>query len=244
MSSPAFNEKLFNKIETTRDSSLQTSMTVAGAINKTGILFLLMLSTSILSWTLAKSGMNMMPIMLGSIVVNLILGFVIIFKKEFAPTLSPVYALVEGFVLGTISVTYEVLKPGIAMNAMMSTFSCLAVMLALYHFKILQATPRFQKIMGVSMFAIMLTYLCSMVAGFFGHSIAFIHEASPIGIIFSLVIVGVAALNFILDFALIEEGAARKAPQYMEWYCAFGVLLTLVWLYLEILRLLSKLSRK
>ncbi len=243
MSSPAFNEKIFNKLESNADYADAGAMTVSGTINKTGILFLLMLSTSIVSWNIANSDLGMMLMMI-AIILNLILGFVIIFKKNLAPTLAPVYALVEGFALGAISARYESVRPGIAMNAMISTFSCLGIMILLYHLKVLQATPRFQKGLAVAMIAIVATYLVNIVMGLFGRPIAMINEGGTIGIVFSLVVVGVATLNFIMDFALIEEGEARKAPKFMEWYSAFAVLLTLIWLYLEILRLLSKLSKK
>ncbi len=243
MSSPAFNEKIFNKIESHSDYADTGAMTVSGAINKTGTLFLLMLSAAIVSWNLSDSSSGAM-LMVISFILSFILAFVIIFKKNLAPTLAPVYALAEGFVLGAISARYESIHPGIAMNAMISTFSCLALVLALYHLKILQATPRFQKVLGISMMAILLTYLVNLVMGLFGHPIAMINEGGTVGILFSVVVVGVAALNFVIDFALIEEGASRKAPKFMEWYCAFAVMLTLVWLYLEILRLLSKLSKR
>ena len=242
MSSPAFNEKLFNKIQTS-DYADAGAMTVNGTINKTGILFLLMVATSIVSWNLANTELGI-ALLVGSLVINLILGFVIIFKKNLAPSLAPVYALVEGFVLGAISARFEATRPGIAMNAMILTFSCLGLMLALYHFKVLRATPRFQKVMTIAMAAIVMTYVCNIIAGLFGHPMAFINQGGTFGIVFSVVVVGVAALNFIMDFDLIETGAAQRAPKFMEWYCAFGVMLTLVWLYLEILRLLSKLSRK
>ncbi len=242
MSSPAFNEKIFNKVQAT-DYADAGAMTVSGTINKTGILFLLMLSTAIVSWNLEGQGLGGI-LMISGLVVGLIVSLVIIFKRETAPTLAPVYALAEGLVLGSISAMYEVAKPGIAMNAMVSTFSCLALMLGLYHFRILQATPRFQKVMAVAMGAIVMTYICNMIAGFMGHPMAFINQGGTFGILFSVVVVGVAALNFIIDFTVIEQGAASRAPKYMEWYCAFGVLLTLVWLYLEILRLLSKLNNR
>ncbi len=243
MSSPAFNEKIFNKIESTTDYADVGTMTVSGTINKTGILFLLMLATSVVSWNLAGTQLGL-NLMITSIILNLILGFVIIFKKDLAPTLAPIYALVEGFALGAISANYEYVRPGIAMNAMISTFSCLGLMIVLYHMKILQATPRFQKGLAVAMLAILVTYLVNLVMGMFGHPVAMINQGGTIGILFSLVVVGVAALNFIIDFAVIEDGETRRAPKFMEWYCAFGVLLTLIWLYLEILRLLSKMSKK
>lgn len=244
MSSPAFNEKIFNRVESTSSSYADVSvMTVSGTINKTGLLFLMMLSTALVSWNLHGTDLGNM-LMISGLIIGLILSFVIIFKKEWSPTLAPVYALAEGFVLGGISAMYEASRPGIAMNAMVSTFSVLALMIGLYHFKVLQATPRFQKGMAVAMGAIVMTYICNMIAGFMGHPMAFITQGSTFGILFSVVVVGVAALSFITDFAIIEQGAARRAPKFMEWYCGFAVLLTLVWLYLEILRLFSKLNSK
>ena len=179
-----------------------------------------------------------------SFVLALILSMTIIFKKEWAPQLAPVYALSEGVVLGAISAIASASMPGVASNAIALTLGDLGLMLILYRFQILRATPAFQKAVIISTGAIALVYVLDLVMGIFGHGVPMIHESGRVGILFSLFAVGVASMNFILDFDLIEQAAARRAPKYVEWYSAFALMLTLVWLYLEILRLLGKTSRK
>jgi len=241
MANPAFNEKTLQKFGYQED--VNDVMTVSGAINKVGLLFVLLVMGAAYGWTSAASGGGGLIITV-SFVLALILSMTIIFKKEWAPQLAPVYALSEGVVLGAISAIASASMPGVASNAIALTLGDLGLMLILYRFQILRATPAFQKAVIISTGAIALVYVLDLVMGIFGHGVPMIHESGRVGILFSLFAVGVASMNFILDFDLIEQAAARRAPKYVEWYSAFALMLTLVWLYLEILRLLGKTSRK
>ncbi len=236
MSSPALNEKIWNRV---KDVTTEGAMTIEGTINKSGILILLTIAGAALGWNL-NSGF----ILFSTLIINLILSLVIIFKPPTASYLSQPYAVIEGLLLGSISSVYAMKYPGIVTNTLFATLSCFVVMLALYRFRIIRVTEQFRTVIMVATGAIAVTYLINMVMSFFGTSLPMIHEASTAGIIFSVVVVGVAAFNLMLDFDMIEQAQARQAPKYMEWYCGFALLLTLVWLYLEILRLLSKLNRK
>lgn len=236
MSSPALNEKTWGKI---RDYATEDVMTLEGTINKSGILILLTIAGAYLGWNMQSPG-----IMILALVVNLALSLVIIFKPPTAAYLSQVYAVVEGLLLGTISAVYAFRFPGIVTNALFGTVGCFVLMLALYRMRVIRVTEKFRTTLIVATGAIALTYLVNIVMGFFGTSLPMIHEASTTGIIFSVAVVGVASFNLMLDFDMIEQAYARKAPRFMEWYCGFALLLTLVWLYLEILRLMSKLNKK
>ena len=236
MSNPAFNEKTLTKI---RDVTGTGEMTIDGTINRAGLLILLTIGGAVVGW-----GQNSPLILIGGFLVNIICALLIIFKPERAPTLSPVYAVAEGLLLGSISAMYSLRFPGIVTNAMILTLSCLVLMLGLYKFKIITVTEKLRSVVMAATLAIGVTYLISMVMGFFGSQIPMIHESSPIGIGFSVLVVGVAAFNLLLDFDMIERAQMQGAPKYMEWYGAFALLVTLVWLYLEMLRLLGKIQRK
>ena len=236
MANPAFNEKVLNKI---RDSEDVSRMTIDGTINRAGLLILLTIAGAVLGWDLRS-----FPMLIVSVIINLILAFMIISKPDRAPTLAPIYAISEGILLGSISSVYSLRYPGIVSNAMILTLSCLALMLGLYKFKIITVTDKLRSvIMGATM-AIGVTYLINMIMGFFGSQIPMIHESSTLGIGFSILVVGVAAFNLLLDFDMIERAYNQGSPKYMEWYGGFALLVTLVWLYLEMLRLVSKLDRK
>jgi uncharacterized YccA/Bax inhibitor family protein len=182
------------------------------------------------------------PFSLLGLVGGLVTALVTIFKHTAAPYTTPLYAGFEGLLLGGLSLLFETRYPGIVINAVGLTFGTLAVLLAAYSTGLIRPSERFKLGIVAATGGIGLLYLVSMVMGFFGHSIPFIHDSGPIGIAFSLFVVGIAALNLVLDFDFIEKGAAMGAPRYMEWVGAFGLLVTLVWLYLEILRLLAKLQ--
>ncbi len=234
------NPTLRKAFDRSRSAYGSDAMTVSGAVNKTGILFLLVLVGGYLGW--GTPGAIGGPLMFLCLFGGFALAMVISFKQTLAPALAPVYAVAEGVVLGGISSLLERAYPGIAMNALVLTLSTLGLMLALYHFKVIRATPLFQKIVFFATGAIMVTYLVDMVLHVFGHAVPYINSASPIGIAISVGIVIVAALNLIMDFEVINRGAEMGAPKYMEWYGGFALIVTLVWLYLEILRLLSKLN--
>jgi len=179
-------------------------------------------------------------VMVGAI-GGLIAAMTTIFKKEWAPVTAPIYALLEGLVLGSLSAMLEQRFPGIAIEAVMLTLGTCICMLLAYRSGMIQATPRFTVGIMAATGGIALVYLASMILGFFHVQVPGIFGSGPVGILFSLFVVTIAALNLILDFNFIEKGAQSGAPKYMEWYSAFGLMVTLIWLYLEMIRLLSKL---
>jgi len=167
---------------------------------------------------------------------------VTIFKPAWAPVTSPIYAALEGLALGALSAIFEARYPGIVIQAVGLTFGTLVALLVVYRSGLIPVTENFKLGVVAATGGIAFVYLIGFVMSFFGASIPLIHGSSAIGIAFSLLVVGVAALNLVLDFDFIEQGAERRVPKYMEWYAAFGLLVTLVWLYLELLRLLAKLQ--
>lgn len=236
MANPSFNEKLLQRISVIESSS---DMTVEGTVNKTGILLLLAACGAYFGWNTSSAGL-----LIAALIATLVLSLIIIFGPHRAAFLSQPYALAEGFLLGSISSMYQFKYPGIVSNALILTFGCLAVMLVLYKYRIIHVTEKFRSIIVAATLAIALTYFISMIMGFFGHSMTMIHESSPLGIAFSVVVVGVAAMNLLLDFDMIDKLARQRSPKVIEWYGGFALLVTIVWLYIEILRLLSKLNKK
>jgi uncharacterized YccA/Bax inhibitor family protein len=224
------------------------AMTEKGTLNKFFLLFLLVMGSSALTWKAFYDGVNVMPWIMGSAILGLIVAVVVTFKKEWAAYLTPVYGLLEGVVLGGISAVYNnafaKTAPGIVSQAVLLTFGAVIAMYLLYRFRVIRATEKFKSVILVATAGIAIFYVLSIVLRLFGIDIAFIHEGSMLGIGFSLFVVAIAALNLILDFDMIEKGVAAGSPKYMEWYGAFGLLVTIVWLYLEILRLLAKLSSR
>jgi uncharacterized YccA/Bax inhibitor family protein len=222
-------------------------MTLSGTVNKTAVLLLCALATAAWTWNdfLQSRDINDVAgrLMLGSI-GGLIFAFVTIFKKEWSAITAPIYALLEGLVLGGLSAMFEMRYPGIAIQAVSLTFGTLFVLLFLYRTGIIRVTQKFRLGIIAATGGIMLFYFAEILLGFFGIHFIAINGAGPIGILFSLIIVGVAALNLVLDFDFIEQGVTFGAPKYMEWYGAFGIMVTLVWLYLEMLRLLSKINSR
>jgi uncharacterized YccA/Bax inhibitor family protein len=215
-------------------------MTISGAVNKTFMLFGLMMITTVVSY-LNPSTFNLYFGMFGGLAVY----FFTYFKPTYAPISAPIYALLEGLFVGTISFMYGTQGgvDGIVSQAVMLTFGTLITMLMIYKTGLIPVTQKFRMAVGMATGAIMLAYLMSFVMSFFGAQIPYLHEGGVIGIGISVVIIGVAALNLLLDFDAFEKGEHSGAPSYMEWVCAMGLLVTLVWLYIEFLRLLSKLNR-
>lgn len=223
-------------------------MTVAGTASATIMLLLLVIASAAVTWISIdepQSGVIVFPVgwVIGGFVVALVAALVGIFKPRLARYAGPVYALAEGVVLGAISRAYSEQYNGIVMQAVGATMGVFVVMLLLYRSRIIKVTDRTRRIVMGAMLGLMAFYLLSFVMGIFGAMPSFITDASPMGIVFSLFVAGLAAFNLALDFDMIEKGVANKLPAYMEWYCALGVTITLVWLYLEILRLLSKLRQ-
>ena len=223
------------------------AMTINGTVNKTGLLLVLVLVGAMFSWG-RFSGPDslpaMMPLVLGGCIGGLVLGLVTVFKKTWAPVTAPLYAVAEGLFIGALSAIFEMRYPGIVMQAVGLTFGTMAAMLLAYRSGLIRATEKFKLGIVAATGGIFLLYLANFAMGFFGHSMGFISGSSGVGIAFSAVVVVIAALNLILDFDLIETGAQSGAPKYMEWYGAFALVVTLVWLYLELLRLLSKLQSR
>ena len=230
-SNPSLRNDTFTKHGTSTDP-----MTLEGTSTKTMILLALVLAGATFSWT-AGLGLG---IAMGAVLVAFVVAMVVIFNPKLAFPLSLVYAVTEGVALGTISAIYESDNPGIVINAVGLTFGILFTMLILYRARIIQATENFKLGIVSAMGGILILYLVDIGMMFFGARIPFIHEGGFWGIAFSLFVVGIASLSLVMDFDFIEKGVEHKAPKYMEWYGAFGLLITLVWLYLEILRLLSK----
>lgn len=243
---PAMSEKTFEQVQHFGGEL----MTVKGTMNKFGLMFIMLLGGASFTWSLFyNSGAEaVMPWMWGSLIGGMILALVIIFKKEWAPYLALGYGLMEGLFLGAISAFYDFAfadsYPSIIMHAVLLTFGTAAAMYILYKTGVIKATGTFKKVVFIATAGIALFYLITMVLRLFGTEMPYLHDNGPIGIGISLVIVTVAALNLILDFDMMEQGAAQGAPKYFEWYCAFGLMVTIVWLYLEMLRLLSKLSSR
>jgi len=223
------------------------TMTIQGTVNKTGLLLLFVVATAAWTWGLAHSETPeaTYPWMIGGLIGGLIVALVTIFKKEWSPVSAPIYALLEGLVLGGISAIFERSYPGIAVQAISLTFGVMFVMLLAYKFRIVQATRGFKLGVIAATGGIAIVYAINMVMSLFFHTqMSFLYAATPLGIGISLFVVIVASLNLIIDFDMIETGARMGAPKYMEWYGAFGLMVTLIWLYMEMLRLLSKVRRR
>lgn len=225
-------------------SDRSQTMTVDGVILKTAILLALVIAGAVYTWMqFFKGSANVELWMTGGAIGGFVLALVTVFKKEWAPVTAPIYALLEGFFIGGLSAVLEVQFQGIAFQAAIMTFGTLAAMLGLYQSGLIKVNDTFRMVVATATGGIFLAYLISFVLSFFGIHMPFIYSNGLMGIGFSLVVVGVAALNLVLDFDFIERGANRS-PKYMEWFGAFALMVTLIWLYVEFLRLLSKLRSK
>ena len=218
-------------------------MTLAGTVNKTAMLLALTLITSVYTWgqfAQTRDPSSVQGLMLVGAIGGFIVAMITVFKAHLSPYTAPAYALLEGLFLGGISAMFEAKMPGVVVQAVGLTFGTLFCLLAAYRSGLIKATENFKLGVVAATGGIFLLYLVNIVMGFFGHSIGFIHQSGTFGILFSAFVVVIAALNLVLDFDFIERAAEQGAPKYMEWYGAFGLLVTLIWLYLEILRLLGK----
>jgi uncharacterized YccA/Bax inhibitor family protein len=240
-SNPALNSKSFENLPSV---SRTDAMTLQGTVNKTGILLVCALITAAWTWNQVRSGEQAgSAVMIGAI-GGFVMGMVTVFKRNWAPFTAPVYALLEGIVIGGLSALMESQFPGIAMQAALLTMGTLFCMLLAYTSGVIRVTDNFRLGVVAATGGIALVYFVSMILGFFGIAIPYIHTSGPIGIAFSLLVVGIAALNLVMDFDFIDSAAKQGAPKYMEWYAAFGLIVTLIWLYIELLRLLSKLRSR
>lgn len=239
MQNPAFSADVFQNFEMADRRS--ATMTVGGTAIKGIILLGLAFATAAITWNEFEKGggASIMPWVFGSAIGGMIVAFLTTFKPNWAPFTAPVYASLEGVFLGGITVFAEMRFPGIAIQAIAATFGLFLVMMALYTSRTIRVTNGFVKGITAAMGAILLTYLVGFVLRMFGMSIPFLGQPNLIGIGIAVVICGVAAFSLLLDFNFIEQASANGAPKSMEWYGAFGLMVGLVWLYVEVLRLLS-----
>lgn len=237
---PALKADIFQSTEAVGSQT----MTIQGTVNKIALLGVITFVSAMYTWNLFMSSGNpasIMGFMYGGFGVGFILALVITFKKKWANVLAPIYCVAKGLALGGISAVYEVAYQGIVFQALLLTFGILFSLLLIYRMRWIAVTENFKLMIGSAIMGIGVLYLSSFVLGMFGIEMAFLHDSSPLSIGISLVIVAVAAFSLVIDFDFIEEGEENGAPKYMEWYAAFGLIVTLIWLYIEILRLLSKL---
>jgi len=234
---PLVRDKTFDTLDKDLILDYAERSTIAGSINKTLILFGILLGTTLLSYQMPSQAYLLIGALGG-----LVVFFIVMFKPNTAPVLAPVYAALEGFFVGTISFMYASAFEGIVFQALMLTFGTLLSMLVLYKSGLITITEKFRSIVMMATGAIFLVYIASFLGSFVGFTVPYLHDSSPLGIGISVVIIGVAALNLLLDFDLFERVEKEGAPKYMEWFCGMVLLVTLIWLYIEFLRLLAKLK--
>ena len=236
-SNPTLNDNTFRG----EGIAVGESMTLSGTVNKTGILLILAMASAAWAWNLTThSPEQAYGLAIAGVIGGLIFALVTAFKKSWAPVTAPIYALAEGLALGCISEIFEKMYPGVAIQAVTLTFGTLFALLVLYRARVIRVTDKFRLGVFAATGGIAFFYLLTFILGFFGIRFSVIYGSGLIGIGFNIFVVIIAALNLVLDFDFIETGAASGAPKYMEWYGGFALLVTLVWLYLEILRLLAK----
>ena len=246
---PTLSQKIFNR-EATRNAELQGVMSVRGTLNKFGFMMLMVMGGAVYAWNLYQSGaiQSMQMWMMIGIFGGLICAFAISFKPNWAPYLAPAYGILEGLFIGGISAimndAFQKTYPGLVMQAVGLTFGVAIAMFLLYNFRIIKATEKFKSVIISATVGIGIFYLLTMIVRMFGVDMPFMYDSSLLGIGISLFIVAIAALNLILDFAMIEKGSEAGAPKFMEWYGAFALLVTIVWLYIEILKLLSRFAKR
>ncbi len=244
-SNPVFSETIFS--DWALEERRASTMTVQGTAVKTFALLAILIVTAAWAWYQVGQGANPMPLILGGVIVGLVLALITVFKPNLAMYTAPLYAAAEGVFLGAFSVWVDMRYPsqGLAFNAMALTFGTLFAMLAIYSSGLIKVTDKLRAGIVAATGAIFLTYLVSFLLAWLGVGGAMtLHQGTPIGIGFSLLVVGVAAFNLLLDFDFIDKGVQSGAPKSLEWYGAFGLVVTLVWLYISILRLLMKLQER
>ncbi len=247
---PTLSENKFRDTIIDLPVSGENTMTVRGTLNKFGFMFLMLMGTAFFSWKefsdSTGTSPNLFPMVIGGAIGGFIIAIIMVFKQNWSPFLAPLYALCEGLFIGAVSAQYNYVFPGLVMNAVGLTFGVGVSMYLLYSFRIIRATEKFKAVVMTATVGIAIFYFIAWILGMFGfHGLSYIHQGNgTFSILFSLFVVAIASLNLIMDFDMIEQGSAMGAPKYMEWYGAFGLMVTFVWLYLEILRLLSKLSSR
>ena len=235
---PVLNDNTFRLVQ---GDTKHGHMTINGTVNRTYFLLFMLIIPALYTWDMFVQESPLVSVfMIIGVVGGLIVALITAFKKTLAPITAPVYAVLEGLFLGGISAYFEAMYPGIVIQAVTLTFGVLFCLLFAYKSGFIKVTENFKLGVVAATGSIFVIYLISFVMGIFGVSVPYIHESGLIGIGFSLFVVTIASLNLVLDFDFIENGARNKMPKYMEWYAAFGLMVTLVWLYIEILRLLAK----
>ncbi len=246
---PTLTQKIFDK-SYAHEAAMQGTMSVRGTINKFGFLLLMIIGGASYTWHLNESlrQNEMYTFTMVGAFGGMICGFVIMFKQNWAQYLAPLYGLLEGLFIGGISAIlnerFAKSYPGLALQAVGLTFGVAISMFLLYNFRIIKATEKFKSVIIAATLGIAIFYGLTMLLGLFNVTIPFMYDGSLLGIGISLFVVAIAALNLILDFDMIEQGAEQGAPKYMEWYGAFGLMVTIVWLYIEILKLLSRFAKR
>lgn len=245
---PFFKSKSFTNTSAANDHTrvidYNETMSVQGTINKSFILLLLLVTTAVFTWTLAFSGYNPIILTIGGAIVGLILVVISSFKPHLSVYLAPAYAAFEGLFIGGISAFFEAKYPGLVIQAVGGTFVTFIVCFALYKYNIVKVTEKFKSVVVAATLAIAAYYLISWLLSMFTSFQPVHYGNSMMSIGISVFVIVIAALNLFLDFDNIEKGAQERMPKYMEWYSAMGLMVTLVWLYIEFLRLLSKLSSR
>ena len=249
---PFFKNKTFStavskSTDTVHNASVidyNDEMTVSGTINKSFLLLLLLVAGAAVTWTITNNGQNPIVFIIGGAIMGLILVLISSFKPRYSSYLAPGYAVFEGLFIGGVSAIFELRYPGIVIQAVAATFVTFIVCLGLYKFKVVSVTEKFKSVVIGATMAIAAYYLLSWIASFFIKFEAIHQGNSPLSIGISVFVIVIASLNLFLDFDQIDKGVQSKMPKYMEWYGAMGLMITLVWLYIEFLRLLSKLNRK
>jgi uncharacterized YccA/Bax inhibitor family protein len=248
-SNPTLSNKMFDKARAKAPAQAGT-MTIHGTINKTMLLFLILLLPAFLTWnyffsfgSLEAGQAAVMPWTIGGAIGGFVLAIIMVFKFQWSPYLAPIYAGLEGLFLGGISAIFEAQYSGIAVQAVSLTMATFFSLLLIYRAGWIKVTRKFRLGVMAATGGIALVYIISFMMNMFGGTMPYIHDSGFIGIGFSLFVIVIAALNLVLDFDFIERGAQQQAPKYMEWFAAFGLMLTLIWLYIEILRLLAKIRR-
>ena len=235
---PSLRDNVFSDAARNSDGTI---MTIQGTTNKTLLLLMLIVLSASFVW---GNPTLFMPLLLPAVILGFVVAIITVFKKDKAYITAPIYAIVEGVVLGGISSIFESKYPGIVIQAVLLTFGTLFCLLLAYKSRLIKATENFKLGVVAATGGIAIVYIISMVLSFFGMRISIIYSSSLAGILFSLFVVVIASLNLVLDFDFIEKGSEIGAPKYMEWYGAFGLIVTLIWLYLEILRLLAKMKSR
>ena len=250
MANPVLSEKIFRGANATSNSQ---TMTINGTLTKTLLLVLMVAVAAAYSWkvfytSVDPMGSTFITLMLGGVIVAFILAMIIAFKPNLAQYLSPVYAVGEGLAIGGISamvnLQFAEKAPNIVINAVALTLITAIIMLVIYRFRIIKVNAKFHRIIYVALISILVFYITTMLLGFFGIDVRALTNNSPLAIGINVIIAGVAAFSLLTDYDFIEKASYNGAPKYMEWYGAFGLVVTLVWLYLEILKLLSKVNSR